>query len=68
MQVIKNVDFNAQKDDTVVGFKPLMYFCFDHLLNQQDTVALTCPRYRELDRMKIKQNVLIMCIFSQGKT
>ena len=46
MQVIKNVDFTAHnKDDTIVGFKPLMYFCFDHLSQQQDTVALTCPRY-----------------------
>jgi hypothetical protein len=45
---------NANKDkkvhtDTIVGFKPLMYFCFDHTVidyeRHPQTVAITCPKY-----------------------
>ena len=33
--------------DRVVGYKPLMYFCFDeivHARNRIETVAVTCPK------------------------
>jgi hypothetical protein len=45
---------DANKDkkvhtDTIVGFKPLMYFCFDHTVidyeRHPQTVAITCPKY-----------------------
>ena len=50
-----------------MGFKPLMYFCFDHLSNQQDTVALTCPRLGEYEVLDIKILIILDLLdFPQG--
>ena len=51
VQVVSHLDAH-NKDDTIVGFRPLMYFCFDHMSNQPKTVALTCPRLVKHDMKK----------------
>ena len=48
-QLISNFDNSGHRkmQDTVVGFKPLMYFCFDRMMNNDNgisSVAVTCPR------------------------
>ena len=35
---------SSATSDAVVGFKPLMYFCFDKRRDGGDTVAVTCPK------------------------
>ena len=62
--MISNFDNQADrqmkaKKDTVVGYRPLMYFCFDQLRLDQlnpapdsdnktvlETVAITCPKIK----------------------
>ena len=58
VQVVSHLDAH-NKDDTIVGFRPLMYFCFDHMSNQPKTVALTCPRLVKHD-MKKSYKLLIL--------